>query len=96
MSEAKKCAKIRVESKMCKKNSKTKTIPSKKKRSTSKPRQNEQTNNWPTILIETEYFPLKKFLVRFESRTFAVLDVFVISRLSEPGTPRKMNTLKNH
>ena len=64
--------------------------------STNEPRQDKQTNNWPIILFETEYFPLKKFLVRFESRSFAVLDVFVTSRLSEPGTLRKLNTLGNH
>ena len=35
----------------------------------------------------------KQVLVRFESRNFAVPDLFVTSRLNVPKTPKSLNSL---
>ena len=60
---------------------------------TTQPTIDKQTNNWPTILFETEYFPFeKKILVRFELITFAVPGIFVTSRLTWARKHRSLNS----
>ena len=63
---------------------------------TTEPTTDKQTNNWPTILFKTEYFPFerkKQVLARFEPRTFDTPGIRVISRLSWQETLRSFNIL---
>ena len=60
---------------------------------TTKPTTDKQTNNLPTVLFETQYFPLEKKLVRSENRTFNIADIFVASRLSWTGKHRSLISL---